>query len=494
MARVQVAYEEAHECKEGCNCAKDSGYLDAVQASLADLGSDDPSGDVARHAKYVRGAQKARLEPKQAAAMILAMSRPDEGYQPRYRFEDVAESVAHEYIAVDSRGKKVFGPTRDYQEAKMHAEHARGWVAFHAGAKEETPRVTREEPNAATRRAIVDWANGVKARSRYGSTLPTLSIDSPRLVLIEWLVNNDPNGLYTDDANRREGGDPLTLDEAWGLIDDFRREDMGEAGEKSSKYERCVRKVKAKGDAANPWAVCHAALGKEPEPYTRKNLNWHRDANGNYWNSDSGYGKIVVRQRTQDKRAGKLAWFAVIKKIEVAQGETRMEVNEAVEKRLRNPGKVASEATEPPAAPAMSRLSAVVERDPEAVRADVPLDSAKDVARVMRDYQARSGYEAIYLLAASKQGEMIGSPVELARGQVSSVRIAVDQVNVAATDRVGAGAVRLFLSHYHPSGKARCSSSDRKLSKAVKDMMAVALPETEYGGHVVVGRGEFEVC
>ena len=41
--------------------------------------------------------------------MILAMSRPDEGYQPRYRYEDVAEA-AHEYIAVDSRGKKVSGP------------------------------------------------------------------------------------------------------------------------------------------------------------------------------------------------------------------------------------------------------------------------------------------------------------------------------------------------------------------------------------------------
>jgi len=29
-----------------------------------------------------------------------------------------------------------------------------------------------------------------------------------------------------------------------------------------SKLERCVRKVKAKGSAFNPWAVCKAALNK----------------------------------------------------------------------------------------------------------------------------------------------------------------------------------------------------------------------------------------
>jgi hypothetical protein len=31
---------------------------------------------------------------------------------------------------------------------------------------------------------------------------------------------------------------------------------------KSAKYERCVRKVKRKGAAESPWAVCNAALKK----------------------------------------------------------------------------------------------------------------------------------------------------------------------------------------------------------------------------------------
>ena len=134
---ITIAYEPEHACEEGCNCAKDSGYLDAVQQSLAELGSDDPAGDVARNAKYVRGAQRAKLEPKQAAAMILAMSQRDPAdYQPRYRYEDVAEAGASEYVAVDHRGKKVFGPTRDYGEAKMHADRSGGVVRFEMGARE----------------------------------------------------------------------------------------------------------------------------------------------------------------------------------------------------------------------------------------------------------------------------------------------------------------------------------------------------------------------
>jgi hypothetical protein len=31
---------------------------------------------------------------------------------------------------------------------------------------------------------------------------------------------------------------------------------------KSAKFERCVRSVKARGGAYNPWAVCHAQLGR----------------------------------------------------------------------------------------------------------------------------------------------------------------------------------------------------------------------------------------
>lgn len=37
-----------------------------------------------------------------------------------------------------------------------------------------------------------------------------------------------------------------------------------------AKLERCVRKVKRKGGAKNPWAVCKAAVGKKKTKKKRK--------------------------------------------------------------------------------------------------------------------------------------------------------------------------------------------------------------------------------
>ena len=144
VAYEQMRNEEAHECAEGCGCESSSAYLDQVQQSLADLGSADPAGDVARNAKDVRGAKKAKLEPKQAAAMIMAMSQRDPAdYQPRYRYEDVAGETAHEYVAVDSRGRKVFGPSKDYEQAKRHAAQAGGVVHFVMASEAGEPRSRR---------------------------------------------------------------------------------------------------------------------------------------------------------------------------------------------------------------------------------------------------------------------------------------------------------------------------------------------------------------
>ena len=56
------------------------------------------------------------------------------------------ESSASEYVAVDHRGKKVFGPTRDYGEAKMHADRSGGVVRF---------EMAREESGAAERSSMI---------------------------------------------------------------------------------------------------------------------------------------------------------------------------------------------------------------------------------------------------------------------------------------------------------------------------------------------------
>ena len=195
------------------------------------------------------------------------------------------------------------------------------------------------------------------------------------------------------------------------------------AREGDAKFERCVQHVKQSSPDANPWAVCHAALGREPEPYTRKNLNWHRADNGSYWNDDSDFGKIVVKQRPSDKRNQKLAWFAVVKKVEVVQGETRAEVNEAVEKHLRNPRTAA-------AAEECTRIVSrgdvdVIERDPACSPKGVDISSPKKLHAAMRELVAKSGQERFWAIGQSKQGEMVGQPVELAVGQVDHVAIDV---------------------------------------------------------------------
>ena len=181
---ISVAYEEAHECAGELRLREATApYLDQVQQSLAGLGSADQQSDVARNAKYVRGAKKAGLEPKQAAAMILAMSQRDPAdYQPRYRYEDVAET-AKEYIAVDHRGKKVFGPTRDYGEAKMHADRSGGVVRFEM-AKEE-PRTNREGLT------FDEWLRA----ARLGRAVPHPSDPLYRDLRKDWKAGIDPTEL-----------------------------------------------------------------------------------------------------------------------------------------------------------------------------------------------------------------------------------------------------------------------------------------------------------
>lgn len=53
-----------------------------------------------------------------------------------YAVGETSESQAEEYVAVDSRGRRVFGPTKNYEQAKMHAERTGGVVKFEMGASD----------------------------------------------------------------------------------------------------------------------------------------------------------------------------------------------------------------------------------------------------------------------------------------------------------------------------------------------------------------------
>jgi hypothetical protein len=83
-------------------------------------------------------------------------------------------------------------------------------------------------PQAPRRRKIVEWANEAGRLSRRGGA-PHLKIDSPRVVLLDWLQWNDPNGWYTDRNVKIEGQEPLSLEEAWDLLEAQYAEDEPKA-------------------------------------------------------------------------------------------------------------------------------------------------------------------------------------------------------------------------------------------------------------------------
>jgi hypothetical protein len=456
MARVQVAYEQAHECKEGCNCAKDSGYLDAVQASLADLGSDDPAGDVARHAKYVRGAQKARLEPKQAAAMILAMSRPDEGYQPRYRFEDVAETAAHEYIAVDSRGKKVFGPTDSFDEAKLHARRAGGVVKFEMGAK-EAPKPSEA---AAPPPAAAAAPTGLQPGSRVTIETPLRPVGSggsghPKL---GYVVKLGKRGVLVATADGEE----------WYPIDRLTPD-----GYVSPDYAREL-------------------------PYERP-IRFHRGKREGTYEASAGHmGTMVCSQRSPNRRANPpvLPWVVMIKRVEIAQASTKLEAYGLAAEYAKNPKAV----EEPPAAAeegcAPVIRDGMVERPSTCMPSGIPLEGPEDVWKILKERTDKQGVEGFWVLGSTIQQEMVGDkPVMISLGQTSGVRVDTTAVYAAMLGLCAGSATTLYCAHNHPSGtNHRPSEADKKLTKAIKAGFDKVFPERKFGGHVVCSMDGYTVA
>ncbi|HXB28117.1 MAG TPA: JAB domain-containing protein [Gemmatimonadaceae bacterium] len=529
MARVQVAYEQAHECKEGCNCAKDSGYLDAVQQSLADLGSDDPSGDVARHAKYVRGAQKARLEPKQAAAMILAMSRPDEGYQPRYRFEDVAETAAHEYIAVDSRGKKVFGPTRDYGEAKLHADRSGGTVRFEMSASESAAEKSvlywRHEngqwygsPHRAPY-ARGDWFANVfqelggkwvaLAKTDVERELPenvgsfpsekTAKLGSEKAYL-EFLLKNPEYLPLTSSAAPPS---PSGLQPGSRVTIELPLRPAGSGGSGHPKLGYVVKLGKrgalvATADGEEWYPIDRLTSDGYVSPdYARelpyeKPIRFHRGRREGTYEASAGHmGTMVCSQRSPNRRANPpvLPWVVMIKKVEIVQAASKREVFLLAQEWAKSP----KPAEEPPAAAECTPVirNGRVERSPDCGSTGVRLASAKDVWLITKDKYARQGHETFEVLGANLNNEMVDGPVTVAVGQTSGVRVEPEAIIIAALGLKNGGSTQIWCCHPHPGGSPNPSAADRNLDKAIREAFGT-LKSLEYKGQVVCTRTTFK--
>lgn len=78
--------------------------------------------------------------------------------------------------------------------------------------------------------ATIARAANLAGRSSRRSGAPRLTETSRLDTLIAWLSWNDPNGAYSDEQTEIEGIAPLTLEDAWELVEDQVKDWIAEAG------------------------------------------------------------------------------------------------------------------------------------------------------------------------------------------------------------------------------------------------------------------------
>jgi DNA repair protein RadC len=139
---------------------------------------------------------------------------------------------------------------------------------------------------------------------------------------------------------------------------------------------------------------------------------------------------------------------------------------------------------------------AIVERKPGCASGGVEVKTAADVYKHLHERYRRTGQEVFEVILLNLRSEMIGSPIEVAKGQRDRVAVDVEQVVAVVVAGTSAGAVGAVLVHLHPSGHATPSPADRRLTDAIRSAMKVAAPNTKLVDHVVIAprakkKGEF---
>ena len=151
-------------------------------------------------------------------------------------------------------------------------------------------------------------------------------------------------------------------------------------------------------------------------------------------------------------------------------------------------------AAETPGAHCVVLKDGRVERSPDCMPTDVKLAKADDVYRIMRPYFEKRGDEEFYVLGATLQQTMVGQPILVAVGQVSSVRVSVNQVLKAMLGLNAGAACEMWIAHGHPSEtNDEHSDQDKELTKKIRKGFDAAFPECKFRGHVVCGRDGFTV-
>jgi hypothetical protein len=129
---------------------------------------------------------------------------------------------------------------------------------------------------------------------------------------------------------------------------------------------------------------------------------------------------------------------------------------------------------------------AVVERQPGCAPTGIKIRSAEDVWNLLHERYSKLGQEVFEVLLINVQGELVGSPVQIASGQRDRVAVEVDQILAAVIPGTAAGAAGFVCVHLHPSSKARPSEADRDLTRRIEKAAAIACPNTAMIDHVIV--------
>ena len=243
-------------------------------------------------------------------------------------------------------------------------------------------------------------------------------------------------------------------------------------------------------EAAAPPPASAAAPAAALEPYTKK-VRFHRGTREGTYEASAGHlGTMRCAQRSPDRRNGRLPWYVVVKKVEIAQAATKTEVYALAEEWARAPK---TKAEEPPAAAECTPVirNGRVERQPDCKSTGVELASAKDVWLITKDQYARQGHETFEVLGANLNSEMVDGPVTVAVGQTSGVRVEPEAVIIAALGLKNGGATQIWTSHPHPGGSPNPSPADRNLDKAIREAFET-LKSLEYKGQVVCTRTTFK--
>ena len=302
--------------------------------------------------------------------------------------------------------------------------------------------------------------------------------------MIRWLVWDDPNGLYTDERNASEDMDPLTEDEAWGVLrehleDDYEAElrdgvpaTRASAPTGYENFKRVDEKdtgnyhVQLLGDGTGRYVLRVRYTG----PYASDNyadIEYEEDditpEEAAEWFKDDTRGDFTVAQVLADQGFDDYGNYR--KRAEAPRKKKR-----ACPHRTHPP--------EVPTIPVTDCAPETVASAPEARTAaatpsGIFLDDPDAVFQYMAARVAAEVQEVFWVLPLSVHSELIGEPRECHRGTRDEVPVDMSDL---LRPVIETNASAFVVVHPHPGMQAQPSESDKELTASIEKAVIAAFP------------------